>query len=403
MSLGAGAGSVSVLGLMASAIRHQSRRFLALGIVTILAMAAAVAGLAVSSYSGATAATLSGNRSELSRITLFNDVSTLPFDSVRIIRGIRGVSSVTPIIRVPVGLNESKSSIILVGSDGSISAPIVAGKVPAAGLPDDGIVLPAVADGVDLRPYLGKTVSVTYTVAITADSGITKNLPVTVAALYDPDYQVDAPIAGYVRLAAAERLAAARAGTTTSVFEHTSGFDQIDVTASSVAAVPAVTRALQSHGFHAVSEIQRLQQVPGAIELLHGAALLLFSVLLVLALASAALIAHGIAQERRREIAILRACGWAHRRVLSMLVAEAGSIVVVAGLVGCAAGAVLASAFGQQLRAGLAGSGLGPMVYPLDQIGLAVAVFCVLVIAAYATAIVRTSRKPVAAVLQGAV
>ena len=395
--------TVSVAGVMASAIRYQSRRFVALGIVTILAIAAAVAGLTVSSYSGATAASLSGGRSELSRITLFDDVSALPFDSVRTIRGIRGVSSVTPIIRVPVGLDESKSSVILVGSNGSISAPIVGGEVPVAGLPADGIVLPAVADGVDLRPYLGKTVSVTYTVAITADSGITKNLPFTLVALYDPDYQVDAPIAGYVRLAAAERLAAARAGTTTSEFEHTSGFDQIDVTASSLALVPAITKALQAHGFHAVSEIQRLQEVPGAIQLLHGAALLLFGVLLVLALASAALIANSIAQERRKEIAILRACGWGHGRVLAMLVGEAGSIVVVACLIGCTAGAGLASVFGQQLRAGLVGSGLGPMVYPWDQIGSAVGVFCVLVIAAYAVAIVRTSRTPVAAVLQSAV
>jgi ABC-type antimicrobial peptide transport system permease subunit len=394
---------ISVLRLVASAIRYQYRRFLVLAIVSGLAMVAAVAGLTISSFSAASTTAITGDKSQLSKIAIFNDVSSLPFSSIDDIRRVRGVASVSPIIRVPVGLNESRSSLILVGTDEPTVAPILAGSVPVKGLPAGTIVLPSQADGVDLRQYLRHEVSLTYTVGITADSGITKNLPLDLVAVYDASYQVDAPIAGYVSLSTAEQLAVARAGVTKDAFESTMGFSQIDVSAKSVELVPAVTRALQAKGYHAVSEVQRLQQVPGAISLLHGAALVLFGLLLVLAVASAALVANSIASERVREIAILRACGWPHGKVMTLLLGEAGLVVTLSCLLGGALGAALAFSLGAKLRQGLVGNGLGPMVFPWDQIVASAVVFIVLVGFSYATAIVRTTRKPISAVLQGTV
>lgn len=387
---------------MWSAIRRQWRRFAVLAFVASLAMAATVAGSAVSSFSAANAESVTGDTSLLTRISIYNDTSVLPFSTVKEVGAMTGVSSVEPVIRVPAGIEDTKSSVILVSVGGEADVPIVEGAIPEAGLAENQIILPANVDGVDMRQFLGKQIALTYTIGITAESGTTKNLPLTVVALFDPSYQIDAPIAGYVTLAVARQLAAHRAGVTEAIYEESMGVDRIDIRARTVADVPLITKALQDKGLHAISEIQRAQQVPGVIDLLQSATTVLFVVLLALAVGTASLIANSIATEREREIAVLRACGWSHLRVLGVLLGEATIVVTVATIVGALAGTIVANTVGESLRDELGGGSLGQMAVPWAVVIMSGVILVLFVALAYALAVTRTTRRPISVVLQGA-
>ncbi|XUL89764.1 FtsX-like permease family protein [Streptomyces galilaeus] len=223
--------------------------------------------------------------------------------------------------------------------------PVTKGELTAPLGPDE-VVLPAVAQGTDFAPLLGRSVAFGYTRATGAASGTGAVIRLKIVALYDPSWQADGPGVAYLSQDTAALLAAARAGQASGVFQEREGAQSAVVVVEHQREVAAVTKSLQDKGFSAAAVSDRVRDLPG----LFGAADLAMRVgVLVLALGALALGAVRAADSARARIgqfAILRILGSGRSELRRILLGEAvlsgGVAGVVGAVVGMAASAALA-------------------------------------------------------------
>ncbi len=101
-----------------------------------------------------------------------------------------------------------------------------------------------------------------------------------------------------------------------------------------------------------VQPVRQLAAAEGPLlERIHG--LLSTTILLILVLSALGVLAAmaGLAMERRRDVGLMKALGGSVRRVMRFFLVEATAIGVVGGLIGCAAGMLVAVWIGQSVFA----------------------------------------------------
>ncbi|MDV9175766.1 FtsX-like permease family protein, partial [Streptomyces sp. W16] len=220
--------------------------------------------------------------------------------------------------------------------------PITKGEVSAPLGPDE-VVLPAVAEGTDFTPLLGRSVAFGYTRATGAASGTSAVIKLRIVALYDPSWQADGPGVAYLSQDTAALLAAARAGRPPGAFQSREGAQSAVVVVEHQRQVAAVTKSLQDKGFSASAVSDRVRNLPG----LFGAADLAMRVgVLVLALGAlvlGAVRAGDSARARIGQFAVLRILGSGRPELRRLLLGEAMLSGGVAGVVGVLAGTLLSA------------------------------------------------------------
>jgi putative ABC transport system permease protein len=102
------------------------------------------------------------------------------------------------------------------------------------------IILPSAAQGSDLTPLLGKTITVQTTRAVANGQGTGADDSVRVVGLFDRSWQLDGPDTAYADDATVIRWAAARAGVTPEQFTNSIGYDRISVVVDAAQNVPDV-------------------------------------------------------------------------------------------------------------------------------------------------------------------
>ena len=221
--------------------------------------------------------------------------------------------------------------------------PVIKGELSAPLGPDE-VVLPAVAQGTDFTPLLGRSVAFGYTRATGAASGTSAVLRLKIVGLYDPSWQADGPGVAYLSQDTAALLAAARAGQPSGAFQARQGAQSAVVVVEHQGQVAAVTKSLQHKGFSAAAVSDRVRDLPG----LFGAADLAMRVgVLVLALGALALGAVRAANSARARIgqfATLRILGSGRPELRRILLGEAVLSGGVAGVVGAIVGTVASAA-----------------------------------------------------------
>ena len=220
--------------------------------------------------------------------------------------------------------------------------PVTKGEVSAPLGPDE-VVLPAVAEGTDFAPLLGRSVAFGYTRATGAASGTSAVIKLRIVALYDPSWQADGPGVAYLSQDTAALLAAARAGRPPGAFQNREGAQSAVVVVEHQRQVAAVTKSLQDKGFSASAVSDRVRNLPG----LFGAADLAMRVgVLVLALGAlvlGAVRAGDSARARIGQFAVLRILGSGRPELRRVLLGEAMLSGGVAGVVGVLAGTLLSA------------------------------------------------------------
>lgn len=354
-------GRTSLLTLVLAGVARLRARYVGLALLVLVSTAASVFGTLVGSYASGRGGAVDEDTEELRVVSVYASQDVLTDGAVRALQGLPGVESAAPFIRVPAGMQSTGADLSLVGIDGAGQPPIIAGEmrtgVDERGVP--GIVLPATIGTLDLRPLVGTAVEVTYTVAVDSEAGFTRTQGFVVTGVSDPSYQVDALNAAYIDQALAVELYMVRTGADAGTLAAHGGYERVRVVASEQGSVDEVTRAIQAQGYQAVSRVQELAAVPGVIALIRLASGVLSAVLLIISAIAALVLASSLARQRTRELGVLRAIGWAPRRVLVMWVGELGLVALASVAVGTVGGVVAAVTLGAGLRDGVADGQLG--------------------------------------------
>jgi putative ABC transport system permease protein len=389
---------MSVVDLVRLGAWRLRRRYLSLIALLVIGAAMVTVGSALGSYAGQQGTDGLDQGTALRTITLYGDAQPLALETVDRVRAMPGVASAEPVVSVPVGLSETRSALAVVGWNAATAPPMVGGA-PAKAPGKGEIILPATADGQDLQGLFRTTAHLTYTVAATDSSGVTKELPLTVVGFSDPTYQVDGPIAAYAAPGTVNRLAAARSGLTPELFAAR-GYDKVIVTARSTAQVDPVLAAIQKQGVHAVSAVQELDAVPGVIALIRLVTGMLFAALLAVSLLAVVALTQNMCRQRAGDIAILKTYGWSRSRIQLLLTAETTLVCALALAAGLLLGLLVAPWASDQLRNSLDGLALNPPHLPVGQILAGGAVILLALVLGVAVAVGRTARASVGALLR---
>ncbi|MFB8418343.1 ABC transporter [Streptomyces albidoflavus] len=238
-------------------------------LATLVALTAGVAGGAARAVEERTRAEGGPSRVTLSalegieRYDAAGSVRPLTTTALREAAGVPGVEDV--VADYPATLYaEGKGTYDLAShtlpAEGEL--PVVAGRLPGV-LGARQVVLPAEAQGTDLRPMLGRTVPFGYTRATGPGTGTSEVVRLEVVALYDPARQGDGVGGAYLAEGTAAELAAARAGKPVGAFRAQDGAAGAVVAVGHQRQVAAVTRALREAGFAASPVADRGRQLPG--------------------------------------------------------------------------------------------------------------------------------------------
>ncbi|MGO1051373.1 ABC transporter permease [Crossiella sp. CA198] len=277
--------------------------------------------------------------------------------------GVENLGAIEPSLQAAFGIKtDSVPGVLLYATvpQDSRRPPIVAGTRPELfPLRDNEVVLPARVQGADLTALLGSRVEVTATRQVAAGQGVPLTEEVQVAGLYDPGYAEDGPSAAYADPALVVRLAAAKAGVPAADFLSRQGYSSATVLARQADQVPAALTRIRALGFSATSLASRLSELPAALELLSVFAYVVLALLLVFSLLSGLTLAGSFVRGRTREIGVLKAIGFARRRILALLLTELAIAGLLAGTVGVLLGNLAVAA-----AAGLGGRTLFGVTLP---------------------------------------
>lgn len=315
----------------------------------VLAFSVAIAALGAGVVSGATAAVerdvlSSGGLTQIDLASFQESASTLLLtrENLREAESVRHVRSVTAdyVSSIHAGEDVEGAFVLpthVLGPDDEL--PIVAGTPPERLEPGEAVV-PASADGEDLRRYVGQDLSIGYIRATGPNSGKDEGGSVRVVAAYDPSWQRDHPSTAYLAEATALEFAAARAGMTAAEYAESEGAASAVVVVDHKDNVRAAASELQRKGFAASPVVDRIQQLPGVLGGVQIFARALVGVLAVVALAMGFARARDSVRARLDQFGVLRILGAGVGDLRMLLLAEGLLTGVLAALVGTAVGAL---------------------------------------------------------------
>ncbi|WP_326803131.1 ABC transporter permease [Streptomyces sp. NBC_01788] len=347
--------------MAAANVRSMWRRFIGLTVLLAVAAAVCVTALGISDRADSAARDRvqegTANRSvTVDRLMERTDSKPLSTETVRTLSALPNVTSVEPRAQVSFGYKDQQVPGVLLYATTprpSLLPPLLKSvRTQLFPLHPGEVVLPKRAQGSDLTPLLGHSITVTTTRSTSAGQGTGVPASVRVVGLFDPAWQLDGPDAAYADEATVVRWAAAKAGVTESEFTTSVGYDRITVLARTARDVPGLLSDIQSAGYAATSLQQEMSALPGVLSLIHTAGQVLLVVLGLVALVGALVVTGALSRQRAREIGILKALGFGNRAVLTMFVAETGII----GATGAVLGALLGLAGAAAAAAGLRGS-----------------------------------------------
>lgn len=390
---------ISVWNLVAGAIWRLRGRFIGLAAVLVVSAITVTVGTCLGTYAAAESAAAIDDSSTLKTIMIYRDGQPIDPAAIERLRKMEGAAQVEPVLSVVVGLEYSRSALTVFALNSLNQPPLVDGTI-GDDLAEDQIILPAEADGMSLAALLGRSADISYTVAVTADAGVTERQSMEVVALADPSYQIDAPLAAYANSATVLRLAAVRAGLEENVFLADYGYEKAIVVAQSQSDVAGLTARIQASGLQAVSTLQQLDDVPGAVSLIRFVTNVLFVALLALSLICTIVITHSVTRQRIPEVALLKTYGWRPRRIRAILALEIIAVTVTSLAVGIGAGVVAAVLGGSPLIESFAAGQLGTMTVPAARLILGGIASTALVAAAAYAVITRATNVSVAEVMR---
>ncbi len=323
------------------------RRFVGLALLIVLATAAVVAAVGISTRAQGTVHSTVQEGAVNRSITVDHvdgspEARPLTTNAIRDIAAVPGVSGVEPATQASFGYKDATVPGVLLYAHivrPSLMPPIERATRPTLlPLADDEIILPRSAGGADLSTLLGRTIQVDLTRSTGQGTGTGAQSTVTVVALSDPSWQIDGPAAAYGPEPLVTSWAAMRAGVTTALFRESLGYDTLTVVTNSSAVVPQVLDTLQHQGFSAYSMQQQFQALPGVLQLVRYASWLLLGCLGAVGFLGALSLTAALARQRTREVGILRAVGFRHVDVLGVLLAETLVVTVAAATLGTVMG-----------------------------------------------------------------
>lgn len=233
------------------------------------------------------------------------------------------------------------------GWDLSISAlqPALAPPGEAPALRDWELYVPASWQGVDFTAQVGRVLRVGYTIRSGPGEGATKEVPMTIAATYDPQWQVHGTLLAFANPKTAIMIAAAHEGVDATTYMKTRGAASALIVADSQDNVRDLTDRLRTAGFAASPLADRLGDLPGVFALLPYvlaavtaiAALMLFS-------SSFGAISNAV-RHQLHDLALMRVNGWSVRDIRRLLRVE----TLIATMSGAIIGVVLSCCIGVPL------------------------------------------------------
>ncbi|WP_267242994.1 FtsX-like permease family protein [Streptomyces sp. PR69] len=267
-----------------------------------------------------------------------------------------GVVTVVPDFAASVYAAEETGGTYVLGANGYVpgsTMPVVKGSAPKDQLADGQIIVPAKAEGTDLAPFVGKTVTFSHTVGTGPSTGTTEDIRLTVVAAYDPSWQPDGPGAAYVSPGTGLRLAAARAGQSPQQFMDEQGAQSAVVVTRHQRTVAAVTSELQNLGVSASPVSDRIGNLPGIFGAVQWLTLALAALLAAVSLLLGATRAMDSVRARLAQFAVLRVLGESLASLRSLLVGEAVRTGLAAGAIGLVAGGATAALLASPLSGAL--------------------------------------------------
>jgi putative ABC transport system permease protein len=205
-------------------------------------------------------------------------------------------------------------------------------------LRSDEVVLPDSSQGVDFRPFVGRRLDITFTRQIAPGAGTPQPDRVTVVAVYDHNYTADGPTAAYAPLVSVAKWAAARAGAPSAAdYLSSVGYQQAAVIVDTTEALPTVENELAAQGYQAISVQQKLAALPRQVVLLKDLGITVLGLLLFYSAVTGISLASSFIRLRTRELGLLKAIGFARRRVFRILAIE----LLLIGLIPAAVGVIV--------------------------------------------------------------
>ena len=335
--------------LATASVRQTLRRQRALialmvGVVALLLVCAGVVGAGLTAYAHSIS-----HRSALSLVQVTTSgASARPVDDSAVVEmgEVDGVVAVYPWVQVDLALSTPSDWPDPDVNPGAVWATplvpgllpeVVAGEVPADGLAPDEVVLPRDVPGGSLEPLLGRRVVFEFTKVVAPGEGEPAFVELTVVALIDNSVPGEAgQTPSYLAPAVVQELVET-AGTSGAAGRT---YSTAYVEAESVDQVPAVQSALADRGFAVSSIATQVRSLGGLFEVLAWARWIFAGVLVLVCLGLGGAIGATWAQQRIREIGLLKAVGWSRRRIVAALAVELGAVGAVAGAVGVLVGVV---------------------------------------------------------------
>lgn len=265
-------------------------------------------------------------------VSAFGVSKPIPLTRDRIdeIAALPGVTSVQPWIQSGCLITESVTELpgaMWATPRMAVGQPPLTDTVREQPLPlaDKEVILPAHAQGHDLRSLLGTDITVEYTRRVTNNTGEPNYLRLRVIALYDESVGGrDGPAAVYLNLDTALTMAAAREGVTPDAFGRAIGYPKVIVETARADNVPAIQRRLTDMGYNASSIQSQLQSLPPAMELVSILGQLMTAALVLICLAAGLSIGANLVHTRLYEIGLLKALGFTNGRVSALFALEIG-------------------------------------------------------------------------------
>jgi len=282
------------------------------------------------------------------------DAPALDDAAVRQLSQIDGVAEVDPLYLSSFAVKElDLEQVFTAASVRTVLPPPIVVEANSSPLPLQAgdALLPATINGVDLRPYLGKSLPADFTRKVEANGGVQYRHTLTVVGLYDPGYVEDGPGVAYLAQSDLREAVAARGGFSADNPGAQVTYNEILVVATDRASTGSVEKAGQAQGYNGVSLDRAIQGLPSSLRALELLSRILVVVLLLALLLLGASLINTAISDRSREIGILKSIGFSSRQInrlflIELAVIGAGTAVVattVATLVVAAIGSRLAN------------------------------------------------------------
>lgn len=315
--------------------------------VVVLAVLLVTASVALAALAGTVRAAsheelvADGSLGQVDLSTPVGDAGRRPLTTSALasVRALPGVTAVEP--DYPVSVAWGERGVLFAGHTAQAQQrrEVTAGEQRT---PRDGeVAVPEVADGTDMRPYLGK--DLTLTVTEQTGEGVGQAVPVTlrVVTVYRAAPGSE-PNTALLSPGDSATWAALRAGQPRETFLATTGARSALVQTASVETARTVATALRAQQFDARAVADRVDDVAGLPALIGIGSWLVAGAALLFYLLSSLSRASEASRRRLREFAVLRSLGWSRRGLRVLLVQESVLLSAATVVLSLVAGLALA-------------------------------------------------------------